>query len=487
MHLSDGIAPLPGSRRATSGPRTAESATDLAADPAAAPPGQAKGRPGDEADARTAAADTDQPTASPSGDAAARDGQTAGGTDNAGDGSGLAPAAPQHDRPAGEAPADDDRPGDPHHDQAPTPVGADSAAADEARGDRAEAEPRGDGEGPGEPQPDQVEAAEARAAGVRDATAAVGRAHLTEQIEPGHRTVQIDTTRRNDAAAVVAGAADESGPSGEQERDEFTRPTEQITLDRRTARGTAGSGRPGTDGSAGDGAPVPVPDDVMVFPEPDGARTRLPEQVGARSDGSFWLTAIENGETWPDEDPGPVRMQTATVTRPRRTEVPKQPRRPAFGLLALVVLALLGAFFAWTSAAPLWLAVGHGEAGTVTVTRCTGAGMTERCAGTFVARGGWTASDVSVLGDDGSARAAGAVLPARMVTADGGQAYVNASGWTLHVRWVIGLALVLLCGLGIASATGARRLETARARRRAVLASIGAPFVVLAGFLVAAF
>ena len=54
----------------------------------------------------------------------------------------------------------------------------------------------------------------------------------------------------------------------------------------------------------------------------------------------------------------------------------------------------------------------------------------------------------------------------------------------MHLRWALGFVLVLLCGLGIASLTGARRLETARARRAAVLMSMAGPLVLLAGFLV---
>jgi len=46
---------------------------------------------------------------------------------------------------------------------------------------------------------------------------------------------------------------------------------------------------------------------------------------------------------------------------------------------------------------------------------------------------------------------------------------------------------VLFCGYAIAGVTGARRLETGRARRGAVLASLAGPVLLLAGFLIAAF
>ena len=50
-------------------------------------------------------------------------------------------------------------------------------------------------------------------------------------------------------------------------------------------------------------------------------------------------------------------------------------------------------------------------------------------------------------------------------------------------RWV---ALVVLCGLGIAWATGAGRLETPRARLTAYAMSVGGPLVLAAGVLAVA-
>ena len=50
----------------------------------------------------------------------------------------------------------------------------------------------------------------------------------------------------------------------------------------------------------------------------------------------------------------------------------------------------------------------------------------------------------------------------------------------------LGLALVLLCGAGIVWATGATRLENRRARRWAVLGSLGGPVLMMLGFLAAA-
>jgi hypothetical protein len=94
---------------------------------------------------------------------------------------------------------------------------------------------------------------------------------------------------------------------------------------------------------------------------------------------------------------------------------------------------------------------------------------------------------VALLGIGAADRHAGATVPARMVRLDSRQAFVGASTPMLHLRWAIGVLLVLLCGLAIAGATGARRLESARARRRAVLLSMLGPLALLAGFLAAAY
>jgi hypothetical protein len=78
-------------------------------------------------------------------------------------------------------------------------------------------------------------------------------------------------------------------------------------------------------------------------------------------------------------------------------------------------------------------------------------------------------------------------VPARMVSASSQQAYVGSTGKLVHLRWMLGFALVLLCGLGIAGLTGTRQLETLRARRGALLMSLAGPVLLLAGFLVATY
>lgn len=159
-------------------------------------------------------------------------------------------------------------------------------------------------------------------------------------------------------------------------------------------------------------------------------------------------------------------------------------RRPVVGLPLLVLLSLLALFVAWVSAEPFWLAVGHHDAGAVEVTRCTGSGeLGTRCVGTFSTQDRRYAVDLAtVTGAAAEDRKVGRTLPARMVSEDGRIAYAgDVRG--LHLRWVLGLALLLLIGLGIALATGAWRLP-ARARFGAVLTSVTAP-LLLAGVTLA--
>jgi len=184
--------------------------------------------------------------------------------------------------------------------------------------------------------------------------------------------------------------------------------------------------------------------------------------------------SLPSAET-PDQHP-------PATTGPRR-RVP-EPRRPAAGLLGLLVLGMIATFFAWVSAEPFWLAVGHGDRGFATVERCTGAGVTQRCTGRFVAAdGAYRVDDLALLGVAPERRAPGVTSPARMVSSDSRQAYAGSTGLLMHLRWALGFVLVLLCGLGIAGLTGAGRLETARARRVALLASLAGPLLLLAGFL----
>lgn len=182
----------------------------------------------------------------------------------------------------------------------------------------------------------------------------------------------------------------------------------------------------------------------------------------------------------------PMETMIGTVASTVRTgDPPPSTRRLAFGLAAVVAFSLAAAFFAWVSAEPLWLAVGHGQPGTATVTRCDSHGSEYACVTFQAADGAYTVPDVAVRGARPHGLGAEGSVPARMVSPRGDRAYaVDTTG--LNLRWAVGLVLVLLCGLGTAWATGAARLADRGARRRAVLACLAAPLLLAAGFLTAA-
>ena len=233
--------------------------------------------------------------------------------------------------------------------------------------------------------------------------------------------------------------------------------------------------------------PVPVPG------QPGRPRTPAAELEIKRSrmeNSPFWLTEEERAaadNTWPPGIRDTSGSPSRAGERPGPAARPRTPHRTGRSLLGLIVLALVAAFFSWVSAEPFWLAVGHGRPGLATVARCTGSGVTQRCAGSFTASGDGSAKRVTLLGISAAARDPGTVVPARMVSPSSRQAYVGAAGTLLHLRWVLGFALVLLCGLGIAGLTGTRQLETARARRGALLVSVAGPLLLLGGFLLAAY
>ncbi|HET8685005.1 MAG TPA: hypothetical protein VFM54_24495 [Micromonosporaceae bacterium] len=191
----------------------------------------------------------------------------------------------------------------------------------------------------------------------------------------------------------------------------------------------------------------------------------------------------------PTQDPSAAASHPPARRRVRRRRGDRR-RSVAGGLTALVVLALLAAFFGWLSAEPLWLAVGHFDDGTATVTTCTGTGVSQRCTASFTTTDrAVTVERVAMLGAAPAERRAGAAVPARMVSADrcgadpGSCRAYAAAHPGLHLRWVLGLLIVLCCGLGIAWATGATRLD--RGRRTAVAASLTAPLLLPLGFLAA--
>ncbi len=199
-------------------------------------------------------------------------------------------------------------------------------------------------------------------------------------------------------------------------------------------------------------------------------------------------TVVEDGPG--DRREWPVRTlramapgrQPRAAFRPGR-KVPRRrrnTRRPWIGLAALVLLALLAAFFAWFSAEPLWLSLGHGTPGTATVVSCPVHGIAKRCAD-FTADGdAFVAGKVTLLGGDGVRM--GHTVPARMVSATASAAYVGQT----TSRWAPSLLAVLLCGLGIAWLGGAFRLAERRSRWTAFGLSLTAPLLLTLGMLAAA-
>lgn len=185
-----------------------------------------------------------------------------------------------------------------------------------------------------------------------------------------------------------------------------------------------------------------------------------------------------------DLPPERVRPDRAARRRDRR---PAYPPDPLPGLAALLALSLVATFFAWVSAGPLWVALGHRAAGTVVLTDCTGGGLTQRCRGIFTADGGrFVAHGVRVSGVPADRATTGGALPARMTGPRGTTAYADTAGAAHHLRWLLGLLAVVGCGAGIARWTGATRLSGPRARRWAVGAAFAGPVLILLGFLTAA-
>jgi hypothetical protein len=176
---------------------------------------------------------------------------------------------------------------------------------------------------------------------------------------------------------------------------------------------------------------------------------------------------------------GGRRSGVTNVAARRRVRRSRLTRHPLAGLTALVLLGLLATFFAWFSAEPLWLSLGHGTQGSATVDTCPVHGIAKRCAD-FTADGdAFVAVKVTLLG--AGPVAPGRTVPARMVSATGSAAYTGSSA----PRWVPSLLAVLLCGFGIAWLTGAYRLPGRRARLSALGLSLAGPLLLTAGMLAA--
>jgi hypothetical protein len=172
-------------------------------------------------------------------------------------------------------------------------------------------------------------------------------------------------------------------------------------------------------------------------------------------------------------------IQKPPIQKPQRVRRPRATRHPLLGLAALLPLALLATFFAWSSAEPLSISLGHGTSGTATVADCRVRGFPHRCADFAAEDGSFLVEKVTLLGT--GPLQPGATVPARMVSATGTAAYADSP----LPRWVPDLLGVLLCGLGIAWLTGAYRLTGLRARIAAVTLSLAGPILLTGGILAA--
>jgi hypothetical protein len=225
----------------------------------------------------------------------------------------------------------------------------------------------------------------------------------------------------------------------------------------------------------------PVPVDPPASPPPAGAALAGPPRTWHLLDEAGRLESDTVFRSAPGDpvfapEPGYGWRRPAPPPRPVRR------RSPAAGLASLVALGLLAAFFGWFSAEPLWLSLGHGVPGRATVVACSVHGIDGRCADFVPDSGAYPPTRVTLLGRGDVP--AGRQVTARMVSQRGWQAYAG-DRVGLYLRWIPGLALVLLCGIGIAWGTGATRLP-GRRRPIAVAASIAGPILLAAGLFVAA-
>jgi hypothetical protein len=222
---------------------------------------------------------------------------------------------------------------------------------------------------------------------------------------------------------------------------------------------------------ATDPAPDPAPAPVAEIEAPAEAPAESPaEKKPRRRDAAFDGIGVLDGT-------GALRTsRLGPRVVPPRAGIPhtRQTRRPVHGLTALLLLAVVSAFFGWVTAEPFWLAVGHSERGTATVSRCVGDGLTRRCEGTFSVDGELSRVAVPILGD---APDPGRSVPARMTSTRGDRVYVGSGGGE---QAAVGIALLMLCGFGIAWATGGMRLIGRRARTAAVAVSLTGPLLLFA-------
>ncbi|WP_433214520.1 hypothetical protein ACQP00_04100 [Dactylosporangium sp. CS-047395] len=192
-------------------------------------------------------------------------------------------------------------------------------------------------------------------------------------------------------------------------------------------------------------------------------------------------------EVWP-----PPAMRAMRQPRDDRRNAPQRrvrqrrvrpARGPAAGLSAMLLIALLAGFFAWTSAEPFWLDMGHREPGTAKITSCKGTGVLRRCLAEFTRPG--AAEPVMGTRLMGLDEPPGATVAAEMVP--GGRIAYAGNPTGLRVRWAAGLGLIVLCGVLLAWLTGAWRFARLRDRLTAWTLTAAAPLVLSAAIVAAAY
>ena len=230
----------------------------------------------------------------------------------------------------------------------------------------------------------------------------------------------------------------------------------------------------------------PLPSPAVMLPP----TTPVPVPVGALRQATT-ATAPDTSVAAMPVPPARTRTTRPTVTLQRTT--PVRPgrrswqaryraglrRRPWVGIPALLVLTMLAAFLAWVSAEPFWLAFGRGQAGTATVVPAA-----DSCRADITIGETAFASNVDLAGIGAGECRVGATFPVQMLRADADRAYATDTAG-LHLRWAVGLFLVLLCGLLIAWVTGATSFAGWRFAA-AIALSVGGPAAIATALLFAA-